>query len=715
MKKVLAILLCLSMLLCFMPTAAFAAEDDGQQGEPSTKEIISKSKTATNLNSNYESNITLSLPSTEQNLASDVMLVLDVSQCTESTMQATVQLLESLEEQQQTGANIKVGIVMFKGNAVAFQEFGNGDAETNLQENQKLQTSLKNLMEKVKTNGSEMKNEVYNYVEENLKEKIGYSFMSSGTNLPSGLQLAKEMLAEDTQVDDARKYVVLVSDGSTYLYMKNANYKEAYSRTVAPGNYSGGLYETENTETNSPATPPGNYTDRYDVKKASDWITWVKYIAENNANFEEYDYKVVEAGKVPADAKQIPLETHDRIINSYVSLMQTAELYQKLQSQYNCYYCYIYDSQNNNGRNMLTALTDSERQIGVKAQDENIFQSIEKDILCLVGEKSYVTDYMGYTADYNFDFVNDASKLSMTVGQGADAKTYPAEKIAENKYGFAPVETAITSDNQEIGRYLYELEYFPGDKQDGEYFKWSFNTEVNNFTPVQLHYTVKLMNPKTENGTYGKYDADGSKHYEGLLTNNSATLYPVDSTGKEGGQEDFAKPTVSYTVGGGSYNPPATTDGTVKVVKTVSGVEIPAGYRVDVTFTGTAGTKTLSITNFAGNSGTGFLTLQPGTYTYTETATGIDGYQYLVQQGTVTVEAGKTAEILLSNVYTKDAEEPTTPDRPDKPTKPEQQTKPEDKTEVPKTGDNSALAGSALLLLLSACGMTAALRRKEEK
>ena len=55
---------------------------------------------------------------------------------------------------------------------------------------------------------------------------------------------------------------------------------------------------------------------------------------------------------------------------------------------------------------------------------------------------------MGYTADYNFDFVNDASKLSMTVGQGAGAKTYSAEKIADNKYGFAPREITIQSDKQ---------------------------------------------------------------------------------------------------------------------------------------------------------------------------------------------------------------------------------------------------------------------------
>ncbi|MGN1128696.1 MAG: S-layer homology domain-containing protein, partial [Candidatus Flemingiibacterium sp.] len=52
-----------------------------------------------------------------------------------------------------------------------------------------------------------------------------------------------------------------------------------------------------------------------------------------------------------------------------------------------------------------------------------------------------------------------------------------------------------------------------------------------------------------EAGTYGTYDRDGSKDYAGLYTNNSAILYPVDSTNVSGTPEAFPRPTVSYTVG----------------------------------------------------------------------------------------------------------------------------------------------------------------------
>ncbi|MFR5860002.1 MAG: hypothetical protein ACLUJC_12445 [Clostridia bacterium] len=75
----------------------------------------------------------------------------------------------------------------------------------------------------------------------------------------------------------------------------------------------------------------------------------------------------------------------------------------------------------------------------------------------------------------------------------------------------------------------------------------------------------------------------------------------------------------------------------------------------------------------------------------------------------------------IDAVFRAKAEDPETPDepaKPENPRKPETPDKPtklEDKTKVPKTGDDAVLAGSALLLLLSACGLAAVLRKREEK
>lgn len=165
------------------------------------------------------------------------------------------------------------------------------------------------------------------------------------------------------------------------------------------------------------------------------------------------------------------------------------------------------------------------------------FDQIQKEIYYLLDAGSKVDDYMGYVEDdYNFDFVNDVSALSMNVG----GQEYSAIKIEENVYGFAP-------DSSVDGGYKYILKYYPT-VNEGEHFTWTTNVPVSNFAPVQLTYTVRLMNPTGEEGTYGQYDEDGSKEYKGLYTNNSAILTPVDSNQQTGTPEEFAKPTVSYTV-----------------------------------------------------------------------------------------------------------------------------------------------------------------------
>ena len=97
--------------------------------------------------------------------------------------------------------------------------------------------------------------------------------------------------------------------------------------------------------------------------------------------------------------------------------------------------------------------------------------------------------------------------------------------------------------------YPFALHYYANgeDGQSDECFVWEINVPVSNFAPVELTYSVKLTNPQSADGTYGHFDADGSEHFDSLLTNLNATLYPVDSNGDQGMPEYFAKPTVSYT------------------------------------------------------------------------------------------------------------------------------------------------------------------------
>lgn len=84
---------------------------------------ISKSKTATQLDKNYRSQVTLSLPAKSEKLVSDVVFVLDKSTSTQIENQ-TLDMLENLQTQiSQTNAKVKVGIVIFNKEANVFGWF----------------------------------------------------------------------------------------------------------------------------------------------------------------------------------------------------------------------------------------------------------------------------------------------------------------------------------------------------------------------------------------------------------------------------------------------------------------------------------------------------------------------------------------------------------------------------------------------------------------
>ena len=521
---------------------------------------VSRSKKATNLDSNYESKVTLSLPSAEENLATDVVLVLDASKCTKDMLQATIKLIENLEKQVELGANIKVGIVMFKGNAVPFRTLEKaGDLKA-------LRETFTGLIQANDTDGEATKAAVRAYVAETYPD-----FMNGGTNVPSGLQLAKNMLEEDTSVTDARKYVVLVSDGDTYLFChKNGensgyDYTKAYTRAGPSKEHIGGVSEYDNYDTNVPVR--NKYFAAKNTLNKDSWSDYLKYVGEHNENFAKYDFQAsAEAfnnNRFPdgfTDDLLIPQDVTDRIINSDVSRYQTAELYSELQEKYNCYYCSLpggYDQ----ARTMLKAFTTTDHLIDAETTGTtNIFSGITKDIIYLLGTGSTVKDEIGSGKDnkgndYNFDFVDKAEAMTLTVGK----TTYVTQKVdatAENETSrYLFVKEGVAAANREKAPYVLHYYQNGEDGQSNECFVWDINVNVSNFDRVQLTYTIKLTNPQSQKGTtYGVYDPSGKKQTanSSLYTNLSATLKPVNSNGVKGADEAFLKPTVSYTIKGSS-------------------------------------------------------------------------------------------------------------------------------------------------------------------
>ena len=557
-------------------TLTFQKKEEQKPADPE-KWDTSKSKTATtNLDSNYESyesKVMLSLPSAEENLATDVVLVLDASKCTKDMLQATIKLIKNLEKQVELGANIKVGIVMFKGNAVPFRTLEKaGDLKT-------LRETFTGLIQKNDTDGEATKRAVRAYVAQTYPQ-----FMNSGTNIPAGLALAKEMLAGDNSVTDARKYVVLVSDGNTYLFCHQTenggyDYNTAYTRT-GPGDYRSGISENNNWA-------PGNkiMLAFNEARNSGNWENYLKLVEENNNRFTQYDFKataeVLEAPKgtqFPEGTPVIPTGVDNLVVNSDVSRYQTAQLYRELQNTYNCYYCFLPASSDyDTAATMMKQITPEKYLVDATAgtEQDNIFSGITKDIIYLLGTGSTVKDEIGSGTDnkgndYNFDFVDKAEAMTLTVGkttyvtQKAEAATLTGHETS--RYLFK-AEDVVAANQAEAP---YVLHYYQNgeDGQSNECFVWDINVNVSNFDRVQLTYTVKLTNPQSQKGTtYGVYDPSGKKQTpnSSLYTNLSATLKPVNSNGVKGADEAFLKPTVSYTIKGSSGGHGGNGGGTVTI------------------------------------------------------------------------------------------------------------------------------------------------------
>ena len=155
---------------------------------------VSKSKIATQLDTNtWTSNVTLSLPSAEENLASDVVFVLDKSECAEESAEAAKELVSQLLAQQELEkATLKVGVVAFGGTAIVVRD-------------------LEEITDAADLNGAVTDGNIQGL---------------HGTNIQAGLIEADKMLSEDKEVSDNRKYVVLISDGHTYEFSKEGEYGE---------------------------------------------------------------------------------------------------------------------------------------------------------------------------------------------------------------------------------------------------------------------------------------------------------------------------------------------------------------------------------------------------------------------------------------------------------------------------------------------------------
>ena len=477
-KRVLTCLLAMVLALSVTPSLA-AAEEPAWD--------ISRSKSATSLNENNESAVTLSLPSAEENLKSEVVFVLDGSSSADTqVVKDSLALLEELKAAtENSGAAVNVCVVKFKRQAYKSDWY---DLSKDFD-------AIKSAME---------------------------TKYSGGTNLHAGLLAGKEALDEHSDVSADRKHLILISDGSTYLYSKDGNWasdtpftrsyytKDNY-RGFAGGFNDQGLYNPDNLDGN--VKRPENTSD------VTAWQTYLQDVKARNETVnsegktgDDYDYHCeydlnFNQGKPSADFKSQPCEPRTAN-NRDMAFYYANQAWDAIKgSGYHAYSIAVADGSAGAGN-----ADDSHCFMNYLNGGASLdFDAIEKEIIYAVGAGSQVEDKMGS----DFDLVSGTFEL--TVGGKALTCTQNG-----NIYSFG--------DDEKSDRFVVVYD------ETNDSFTWTINENVSNFAPVQLSYKVKLTNVSTKAGTYE------------VPTNEYARLTPKNSAGVVGQTVEFDIPTVTYTV-----------------------------------------------------------------------------------------------------------------------------------------------------------------------
>lgn len=496
----------------------------GGSGQSSTLE--QNQKTATELDENLETKVTLSFPGKREAEPSDVVFVLDKSAFSdEGAIYTQAQsFLEKVKDRAEAdGLDIKVGVVIF--NRIGNVQQGLTDVVTG-----------------------------YDAILEAMRAKL-----SSGTNMHAGLLAAQSILGADKAVKDENKHVILISDGATYLYCKNGDYTKPYTRSF------GNPKEQKNPETGAPYPNGSNqwggiweyqsrqYNFKNDWNKFSDGSTnfifseamkspknLAEYLAyykdqyqNSDKNWAQYDYEYTTEAAAKGTANPIPVDVNApcNIDVAYISADDTFQAMADLGYDMNVYYRVKKGTDFTDGSTFLEYLARNTNE----GKLDTDFNKLKAKLVDKIAVGSTVEDFIGN----NFDFVNDASKISLNVA-GQDLAP---EKIDETTYGFG---------KRADGTYRFTLKYTAG---ENEKLVFTLNEAAVPAKPVVLTYSEVLVNKPTEAGTHT------------LNVNESATLYPVDGNGAEGQPYEFPVPTVTYTVAAPEPKPEPNPEPEVKPTK----------------------------------------------------------------------------------------------------------------------------------------------------
>lgn len=471
-------------------TTALAADLAGEV-DPSVA-LEQNQKTATELDKNLETKVTLSFPGKREAEPSDVVFVLDKSGASAQMdiyKQAKEFLRQISQKAKNDGLNIKVGVVLFN-------KVGN------------IQQPLTDVV----TGYDDILNAMN-------------STVRSGTNMHGGLLAAKSILDADTAVKAENKHVILISDGATYLYCKDGDFTKPYTRSfggVEGGrNMMGGIWEWESREyhTNNAwkkFSDGSNFIFSQAMKspeKLGEYLAYYRDQYENNSekNWAQYDYEYTALASATGTSNPIPVDV-TAPCNIDVAFWSTDDTFQSMVNAGYDMNVYYKNAADFDGQVFLQYLTRNSNN----GKLDTDFAEIKAKLVDKIAAGSTVEDYIG--AD--FDFINDPAKISLT----ANGEKLNPEKIDDTTYGFG---------KKNDGTYRFTLKFQAG---EDEKLILTLNEAASPSKPVVLEYSERLVNVPTESGVHT------------LNVNDSAVLHPIDGNGVSGDDYEFPVPTVEYTV-----------------------------------------------------------------------------------------------------------------------------------------------------------------------
>lgn len=510
MRRISCFLLMLTLLLTTAVVAWGTVPTDGEV-TPSLVNV-SRSKTATVLDKDYRSTVTLSLPSAEERLASDVVFVLDKSTSAELENKALALLVDLKEEVRERGVMVKVGVVIF-----------NRAAEVALQL-------------------TELTEENYPTIEAAIKKTI-----SEGSNTHAGLLAGKKMLDGDTAVEPHRKHLIFVSDGVTYQFCKEDDHTTPYTRSFDGSlnsdgpNQCGTLSELnvqyEGAET---SIPKGSIND---------WMSDIARRMETDNDNEDWDYQYT--GQAPTDDSKL-LQNKENVSNVEKALHLTESTYKAMQeSGYQCHAVLAREI-----RQWGTAFMN--RLAGGRAVD---FNSIQHKVLYAVDKGSAVADTVGKS----FDLV--PGTFCLTVGgqklqyEQDGNVTYFGGDQNERNYRFkieynGAADSFTWKINEPVSNFAP--------------VKLSYTVKLAGTPAAGTHGVMDLNGDGYVDDTTTHVDVS-----KALYTNESAILTPVATDGGQGEALEFPKPSVSYTAAAYYYSePPAPVKRTVSPTTFDAGIAV---------------------------------------------------------------------------------------------------------------------------------------------